>query len=95
MISSLLSALKARLLRKSKRLPVHRRTVAQHKSRVPSLNVVNVTTTDELVERGYLAPMTVYAAKAADMTGAKVVASESARAAAVARVGRMFGLDTG
>jgi hypothetical protein len=39
MISSLLSALKARLLRKSKRVPVHRRTLAQHKSLLPSSNV--------------------------------------------------------
>lgn len=39
-------------------------------------NVVNVTTTDELIEGGFLAPLKVYAAKEIDMTGAKVVAGE-------------------
>lgn len=34
-------------------------------------NVVNVTTTDRLVEEGFLSPLKVYAGKAADMTGAK------------------------
>lgn len=35
-------------------------------------NVVNVTTTDKLIEEKYLAPVRVYAGKAADMTGAPV-----------------------
>lgn len=35
-------------------------------------SVVNVTTTDKLIEEKYLAPVRVYAGKAADMTGAKV-----------------------
>ena len=39
-------------------------------------NVVNVTTTNALIEEGYLAPLKVYAAKEIDMTGAKVVAGE-------------------
>ncbi len=39
-------------------------------------NIVNVATTDELTEAGYLVPMKVYAAKAIDMAGAKVVAGE-------------------
>ena len=39
-------------------------------------NVVNVTTTNELIEQGYLAPLAVYAAKEIDMAGAKVVAGE-------------------
>ena len=39
-------------------------------------NVVNVTTTNRLVEDGFLVPLTMYAAKAIDMTGAKVVAGE-------------------
>lgn len=39
-------------------------------------NVVTVTTTDELIEQGYLVPLKLYAAKAVDMTGAKVVAGE-------------------
>lgn len=39
-------------------------------------NLVNVTTTDKLVEEGHLVPVKMYAAKAADMTGAKVVAGE-------------------
>lgn len=39
-------------------------------------NVVNVTTTDQLIEQGFLAPLKVYAAKEIDMTGAKVVAGE-------------------
>lgn len=39
-------------------------------------NVVNVTTTDELIEQKYLAPLVAYAAKEIDMTGAKVVAGE-------------------
>lgn len=34
-------------------------------------NVVNVTTTDELIGQGYLVPVKAYAGKAADMTGAK------------------------
>lgn len=34
-------------------------------------NVVNVTTTDRLVEAGFLSPIKAYAGKAADMTGAK------------------------
>lgn len=39
-------------------------------------NIVNVTTTNKLVEQGHLVPLKIYAAKAADMTGAKVVAGE-------------------
>lgn len=34
-------------------------------------NVVNVTTTDQLIAEGYLAPVKAYAGRAADMTGAK------------------------
>ncbi len=34
-------------------------------------NVVNVTTTDQLIAENYLAPIKAYAGKAADMTGAK------------------------
>lgn len=39
-------------------------------------NVVNVITTNELIEKGYLTALKAYAAKAIDMTGAKVVAGE-------------------
>lgn len=39
-------------------------------------NLVNVTTTNKLVEDGFLSPLKIYAAKAADMTGAKVVGGE-------------------
>jgi DNA repair protein RadD len=39
-------------------------------------NIVNVTTTDKLVEEGHLVPIKMYAAKAIDMAGAKVVAGE-------------------
>lgn len=39
-------------------------------------NLVNVTTTDKLVAEGHLVPLQMYAAKAVDMTGAKVVAGE-------------------
>lgn len=39
-------------------------------------NVVNVTTTDQLIEQGFLAPLKVYAAKEIDMKGAKTVAGE-------------------
>lgn len=39
-------------------------------------NVVNVTTTNRLIETGFLVPLKMYAAKAVDMTGAKVVAGE-------------------
>jgi DNA repair protein RadD len=39
-------------------------------------NLVNVTTTDKLVAEGHLVPVQMYAAKAVDMTGAKVVAGE-------------------
>lgn len=39
-------------------------------------HVVNVTTTDQLIEDGYLAPLKVYIAKPIDMTGAKVVRGE-------------------
>ena len=38
--------------------------------------LVNVTTTNKLVEAGYLCPLRMYAARAIDMTGAKVVAGE-------------------
>jgi superfamily II DNA or RNA helicase len=39
-------------------------------------NVVNVTTTDDEIAAGFLVPLRMYAAKAVDMTGAKVVAGE-------------------
>lgn len=39
-------------------------------------NVVNVTTTNALIEEGFLVPLKVYAAVRPDMTGAKVVAGE-------------------
>jgi len=39
-------------------------------------NVVNVTTTDKLVAEGHLVPVKMYAAKAIDMKGARVVAGE-------------------
>ncbi|MEK6346380.1 MAG: DEAD/DEAH box helicase family protein [Burkholderia sp.] len=39
-------------------------------------NLVNVTTTNELIEGRWLVPLQVYAARAVDMTGAKVVAGE-------------------
>lgn len=39
-------------------------------------NVVNVTTTNKLIEEGWLVPLTMYAATTIDMTGAKVVAGE-------------------
>lgn len=39
-------------------------------------NVVNVTTTNAEIEAGYLVPLRVYAARAIDMTGAKVIAGE-------------------
>jgi DNA repair protein RadD len=39
-------------------------------------NIVNVTTTDKLVAEGHLVPVKMYAAKAIDMAGAKVVAGE-------------------
>ena len=39
-------------------------------------NFVNVTTTNKLVEQGHLVPLKMYAAKAIDMAGAKVVAGE-------------------
>lgn len=35
-------------------------------------NVVNITTTDKLIEEGYLSPLKVYAAKRIDMTGARL-----------------------
>lgn len=38
--------------------------------------VTNVTTTNRLIEQGFLAPLKVYAAKEIDMTGAKVIAGE-------------------
>jgi superfamily II DNA or RNA helicase len=39
-------------------------------------NLVNVCTTNQLVSDKFLVPLTMYAAKAVDMTGAKVVAGE-------------------
>lgn len=39
-------------------------------------NLVNVTTTNRLIEEGFLCPLKVYIAAAPDMTGAKVVAGE-------------------
>lgn len=38
--------------------------------------LVNVTTTNELIARGYLSPLKIYAAKAIDTAGMKVVAGE-------------------
>lgn len=38
--------------------------------------VVNVTTTNRLISEGWLVPLTMYAAREADMTGAKIVAGE-------------------
>src|SRR3546814_15584494 len=42
--------------------------------------MVNVKTTNQLIAEGFLVPLKVYAAKAADMTGAKVIAGEWAEA---------------
>ncbi|CAM2155492.1 Type III restriction enzyme, res subunit [Paraburkholderia tropica] len=39
-------------------------------------NLVNVCTTNELIGEGFLVPLQIYAARAVDMTGAKVVAGE-------------------
>lgn len=39
-------------------------------------NLVNVTTTNRLIEEGFLCPLKVYIAQAPDMSGAKVVAGE-------------------
>lgn len=39
-------------------------------------NLVNVTTTNALIADNWLSPLRVYVAKAADMTGAKIVAGE-------------------
>ncbi|MFL9918825.1 DEAD/DEAH box helicase family protein [Paraburkholderia fungorum] len=39
-------------------------------------NLINVCTTDELIESTVLAPLKIYAARSLDMTGAKVVAGE-------------------
>lgn len=39
-------------------------------------NLVNVCTTNELIDEKFLVPLQVYAARAVDMTGAKVVAGE-------------------
>lgn len=39
-------------------------------------NVVNVTTTDQLIADGFLAPLRVYSAREIDMKGAKTVAGE-------------------
>jgi DNA repair protein RadD len=39
-------------------------------------NLVNVCTTNELVDDGFLVPLQMYAARAVDMTGAKTVAGE-------------------
>lgn len=39
-------------------------------------NLVNVTTTNELIEEGFLVPLKQYVARSIDMTGAKVVAGE-------------------
>lgn len=39
-------------------------------------NLVNVTTMNELVARGYLVPLKMYAAKAIDVAGMKIVAGE-------------------
>lgn len=39
-------------------------------------NIVNVTTTNKLIAEGWLTPLQVYAAKAPDMKGARIVAGE-------------------
>lgn len=39
-------------------------------------NLINVTTTDQLITEGFLSPLKVYAAKAIDVEGMKVVAGE-------------------
>mgnify|MGYP000231655651 CR=1 FL=1 len=39
-------------------------------------NIVNVTTTDALIQDGFLTPLKIYAAVKPDMTGAKVIAGE-------------------
>jgi DNA repair protein RadD len=39
-------------------------------------NLVNVATMNDLIERGYLVPLKIYAAKAIDVAGMKVVAGE-------------------
>lgn len=39
-------------------------------------NFVNVTTTDALINDGFLVPLKIYAAVAPDMTGAKIIAGE-------------------
>lgn len=38
--------------------------------------LINVTTTNDLIARGFLSPLKIYAAKAIDVTGMKVVAGE-------------------
>lgn len=54
-------------------------------------NVVNVTTTNQLIQEGYLAPLKVYAAKEIDMTGAKIVAGEWTDKAAGERGSKIVG----
>lgn len=53
--------------------------------------VANVTTTDKLIEEGYLAPLNVYAAKPIDMTGAETKGGEWTDAEIEARAGQIMG----
>jgi len=39
-------------------------------------NVINVTTTNKLIEEGFLVPLKLYSATAPDMSGAKIIAGE-------------------
>lgn len=39
-------------------------------------NLINVVTTNQLIREGWLVPLKIYAAKAADMTGAKTIGGE-------------------
>ncbi len=54
-------------------------------------NLVNVTTTNRLVEEGFLAPVRYYVAKEIDMTGAKTVAGEWADSEVESRGIRIVG----
>lgn len=54
-------------------------------------NVVNVTTTNKLIEGKFLVPLTMYAAKPIDMTGAKIVAGEWAEKEIEERGNRIVG----
>lgn len=54
-------------------------------------NLVNVTTTDKLVDEGHLVRLQMYAAIAADMTGAKVIAGEWAESEIEKRGAKIIG----